>query len=87
MKIEEIELIPLSKKKIIVKEMCFLYKKLKLLEINQKNGEKLMNENKIQEQKRDILKSKSIFESIFDLLDKNQQLIIQKEFLDNIKED
>jgi hypothetical protein len=87
MKIEEIELIPLSKKKIIVKEMCFLYKKLKLLEINNKNGQKLMTENKIKEQKLDILKSKSIFESIFELLDKNQQLIIQKEFLDNIKED
>ena len=87
MKIEEIELIPLSKKKIIVKEMCFLYKKLKLLEINQKNGKKLMDENKIQEQKMNILKSKSIFESILELLDKNQQLIIKKEFLDNIKED
>ncbi len=87
MKIKEIESIPLSKKKIIVKEMCLLYKKLKLLEINQKNGKKLMNENKIQEQKMEILKSRSIFESIFDLLDKNQQLIIQKEFLDNIKED
>ena len=54
MKIEEIELMPLSKKKVIVKEMCFLYKKLKLLEINQKNGQKLMDENKIQEQKINI---------------------------------
>ncbi len=45
-----------------------------------------MNENKIQEQKINLLKSKSIFESIFELLDKNQQLIIDKEFM-NKKED
>ncbi|MGL6125351.1 MAG: MG284/MPN403 family protein [Metamycoplasmataceae bacterium] len=86
MKIEEIELIPLSKKKIIVKEMCLLYKKLKLLEVNQKNGEKLMNENKIKENKIEILKSKSVFESILELLDQNQKLIIDKEFM-NKKED
>lgn len=83
MKIEEIELIPLSKKKIIVKEMCYLYKKLQLLEINNKNGKKLMSENKNEEQKRKILKSQSVFEGILELLDNNQQLIIKNEFLNN----
>lgn len=86
MKIEEIELIPLSKKKIIVREMCLLYKKLKLLEVNQKNGEKLMSENKINKNKIDLIKSKSVFESILELLDQNQKLIIDKEFM-NKKED
>ncbi len=81
MKIEEIELIPLSNKKIIVKEMCNLYKKLQLLEINQKNAKRLMTENKNQQIKTEILKSKSIFEAILELLDKNQQLIIKNEFL------
>ncbi|MGL5590728.1 MAG: MG284/MPN403 family protein [Metamycoplasmataceae bacterium] len=86
MKLEEIELIPLSKKKIIVREMCLLYKKLKLLEVNQKNGELLMNENRINQNKMEIHKTKSVFESILELLDKNQQLIIDKEFM-NKKDD
>ncbi|MGL5205809.1 MAG: MG284/MPN403 family protein [Metamycoplasmataceae bacterium] len=81
MKLEEIELIPLSKKKIIVREMCLLYKKLKLLEVNHKNGELLMDENRIKQNKMEINKTKSVFESILELLDQNQQLIIDKEFM------
>ncbi|MDK2819238.1 MAG: hypothetical protein KFW07_00215 [Mycoplasmataceae bacterium] len=87
MKLKEIELIPLSRKKIIVKEMCCLYKKLKLLEINQKNGKKLMAENKIGDQKYDILRSHSVFEGILELLDNNQKLIITNEFLENKRRD
>ncbi|MGL5308642.1 MAG: MG284/MPN403 family protein, partial [Metamycoplasmataceae bacterium] len=63
-----------------------LYKKLKLLEVNHKNGEKLMNENRIKENKIELLKTKSVFESILELLDQNQQLIIDKEFM-NKKDD
>lgn len=87
MKIEEIGLIPISKKKIIVREMCHLYKKLQLLEINQKNANILMEENKNKDRKIKILKSKSIFEGILELLDSNQQLIITNEFLKNSNTD
>lgn len=87
MKLEEIELIPLSRKKIIVKEMCALYKKLKLLEINKKNGRTLMDENKIGDKKYDILRSYSVFEGILELLDNNQKLIIRNEFLETKRKD
>ena len=85
MNLEIIRKIPFREKKALVSEACLMFSKLlNTVKFVEREEQKLiLNDSVIMSKKRNI-KSISIFETIFSLLDQKLSTIIKNDFIDKI---
>jgi len=85
MTLETIRNIPFKEKKQLVAEACLMFKKLKGVKTVIENKQTAMRlSDSIIIDKKQTMKSVSIFETILSLLETQQAMIIKNDFIDKV---